>query len=413
MHIITSSAQVNIIIPKLIYLNTLLSVGLTLKIKEIIFKKIMLREKLKEKMNIQSIRKARADPHAKRKPRPCGLTIHSAIGCPNKCAYCYIQDMGFDFIEAKPYGLTGRELIYALLSNPYFLPSKWGTFLAFGSISDPFNRNVTPKTMEYLKSIESLGNPCQFSTKAYISSETAYRLSKMKIPINPLVTIITIKKAIQIEPNAPPISKRLETIRNLSKNKLKTILFLRPIIPGVTDNEIEEIFKEAKRAGAIGVVIGGLRITKKIIERLKNSNINLKPILQRIKHKQISEKQAYIRTSDLKREAITRAKKHGLIPFNSACCANAYNANVPCINLCWLRGQCTKCPNNCPSKIPQVEEKDVQEIFRTITKRKTEKIDISPNKIQIKTDLSLKRREIEILKYNLQTIFRRKIKITK
>jgi len=388
-------------------------VGLTLKIKEIVFKKIMLREHIKEKLDVQSIRKAKADPHAKRRPRPCGLTIHSAIGCPNKCSYCYIQDMGFDFTEAKPYGLNGRELVYSLLSNPYFLPSRWGTFLAFGSISDPFNRNVISKTLEYFKAIEHLGNPCQFSTKAYISSENAKKISKMKIPINPLITIVTLKKAAQIEAKAPTVWKRLETIKNLSKNKLKPMLFLRPIIPGITDNEFDEIFKEAKRAGAVGVVIGGLRVTKRIIERLKKSGINIKPILQRLKKKQLTEKQVYIKISDLKVEAIEIAKKHGLIPFNSACCANAYNANVPCINLCWLKGQCTNCPNNCPSKIPQIEKEDVQEIFRSIMKTKADEIIVSESKIQIKMKINIKKKELEILKYNLQTILRRKIEIQK
>lgn len=387
--------------------------GLTLKIKEILFKKIMLKEELKEKLNEKSIQKARADPHAKRKPRPCGLTIHSSIGCPNKCAYCYIQDMGFDFKDAKPYGLNGKELAYSLLSNPYFLPTRWGTFLAFGSISDPFNSKVAAKTMEYFRAIEQLGNPCQFSSKAYISEEDALRISKMRIPISPLITIITINKAPQIEANAPPIWMRLETIRNLSRQKLKPMLFLRPIIPGITENEFDEIFREVKKAGAIGVVIGGLRVTRRIIDRLERSGINIQPILKRIKMNKITEKQTYIKTSDLKRNAVMLAKKHELIPFNSACCANAYNAKVPCINLCWLKGQCTKCPNNCPSKIPSIDESDVIEMFKSIAKMKVSEVIISESTIKIKVGAKITRKKLEEAKYNLQVIFRRRILLSK
>ena len=38
-------------------------------------------------------REALRDHHAKRPPRPCGITIHTGIGCPLGCAYCYIYDM--------------------------------------------------------------------------------------------------------------------------------------------------------------------------------------------------------------------------------------------------------------------------------------------------------------------------------
>ncbi|RLE48920.1 MAG: radical SAM protein, partial [Candidatus Methanomethylicota archaeon] len=208
-----------------------------MNIKDLPLMKIMAKANLERKLSSASISKAKSDFHAKRKPRPCGLTIHSAIGCPNSCLYCYIQDMGFDFAEAKPYGLTGDELLYALLTNPYFIPSRWGTFLAFGSIADPFNVAATNKTIEYLNTISILGNPCQFSTKAHIDEDLALKLSSINTPISPLVTIVTIEKARILEPLAPSIEERLETIRNLKEKKLKPMLFLRPIIPGVTDNE--------------------------------------------------------------------------------------------------------------------------------------------------------------------------------
>ncbi|MEM4497864.1 MAG: radical SAM protein, partial [Nitrososphaerota archaeon] len=38
---------------------------------------------------------ARRDPHARRLPRPCGLTVHTGLGCKFGCLYCYIYDMGF------------------------------------------------------------------------------------------------------------------------------------------------------------------------------------------------------------------------------------------------------------------------------------------------------------------------------
>ena len=141
-----------------------------LSFREVVASKILLKDSLERRLSLTSIERARLDFHAKRRPRPCGLTIHSCIGCPNQCAYCYIQDIGFDFIEAKPYGLNGDELSLALLYNPWFMPRRVGTFLAFGSIADPFNPKCVDKSIEYFMKVHALlGNPCQFSTKMDLS----------------------------------------------------------------------------------------------------------------------------------------------------------------------------------------------------------------------------------------------------
>ncbi len=369
-----------------------------------------MKSELEQRLPIQSLRKARSDGHARRRPRPCGLTIHSAIGCPNKCLYCYIQDMGFDFIEARPYGLTGEELAYALILNPYFVPGIWGTFLAFGSIADPFNKNVIEKTLEYFNAIEKLGNPCQFSTKAYIRPETIKRLSSIRLPINPLITIVTIKRANKLEPNAPTVESRLKTIKNLKSAGFKPMLFLRPIIPGVNDDEFDEIFKEAKRAGAVGAVIGGFRVTKRIIERLQRAGFDIKQIIKRKPKKAVlSEEQIPIKISDLKRKAIHQAKRRGLIAFASACCANAYNAGVPCPNLCWLKGQCTNCPNKCADKVPSISESEVADLIKMLTKRKIEDASVEDSKVTVKIGFKMSRREMETIKYVIQLFTRRRV----
>jgi len=171
--------------------------------------------------------------------------------------------------------------------------------------------------------------------------------------------------------------------------------------------------KEAKRAGAIGVVVGGLRITMRIINRLRRAGINVKPILNRAPRIGIGDRQIPIRISDLKRKAISEARRIGLIPFASACCANAYIAGVPCANLCWLKGQCTKCPNNCSEKVPKIVREDAEELFRMITKRKAVILNLNERGLSLRVKDRMNRREIEIAQYIMQIIFRRRVKIEK
>jgi len=120
---------------------------------------------LKSKLPQSSIDRARGNAYSKRRPKPCGLTIHPGIGCALGCLYCYLQDMGLGkCVELSL--LSGEELVVSLLLNPRFVPGRYGTFLAFGSICEPFHHEISGKTIEYLDAIDRwLGNPCQISTK--------------------------------------------------------------------------------------------------------------------------------------------------------------------------------------------------------------------------------------------------------
>ena len=54
-------------------------------------------------MGEEAVRRAGRDPHARRPPRPCGLTVHPGRGCPNACLYCYVGDLlGTEPVEPEP-----------------------------------------------------------------------------------------------------------------------------------------------------------------------------------------------------------------------------------------------------------------------------------------------------------------------
>ena len=301
--------------------------------------------------------RALSDPHSKRAPRWCGITVHFTVNCPFSCAYCYIEDMGFSFSNPSPYPLSGREIAFALLSNPAFLPGVTGTLIAVGAVSEPFI--FFSDALGKLRWLARLGNPIQFSTKQYISStmaENIYRISyETSTPISPLVTIVTLEHYRELEKNAPSPERRLDGIKNMRDAGLKPILFLRPIMPGINSNEIDNILRSARDAGASGVVVGGFRITRKIAERLENLGFDLSEITRRLK--KIDDKQRSVPLPE-KKTIIEKAKQYGLIPWASACCANSWNAKVPCPSACFISGPCTMCPNMCsyPQHVPQEKE---------------------------------------------------------
>jgi len=319
---------------------------------EVVRKHIELKEQYERSLTDESKEKAVRDPHSRRKPRYCGLTVHFAIGgCPFRCSYCYIYDMGFRH-TASPYPLDPKELAYALLSNRNFMSGKHGTLIAVGSITEPFL--FEEKTLEFLRELSRLGNPIQFSTKKYIGKTLANALANISSRLSPLITIVTFELSNILEPYAPSPDKRLETIRNLRESGLKPCLFLRPIIIGINYDEAFEVMKAAKENGAVGVVIGSFRITYNIYLKFKDLGLDTDPILRRIDPKKLRKNPGKQYTVALRRkeklELVNFARKIGLIPFLSACCANSYISSVICPSICFETSFCTRCPNNCMDK---------------------------------------------------------------
>ena len=131
-------------------------------------------------------------------------------------------------------------------------------------------------------------------------------------------------------------------------------------MPGINDHEIPNILKAAKDAGAFGVVFGSFRVTKRILTKLMDAGLNVEALRRRVR--KIDDKQRAIHLPE-KPEYIKLARKIGLIPWNSACCANSWNAGVPCASACFIDGPTTRCPNLC--SFPK-NSADEDEIVKTL-----------------------------------------------
>ena len=300
---------------------------------------------LKNLISNDRLKRANNDYHAKREPRDCGLTIHPGIGCVYECTYCYIKDMGFPFDKISPYPLTGLELAYAVSKNPNVALGKEGTYLAIGSITEPFHPAILNRTLEYFKAISTyLKNHTQVSTKAYISLKLAKDLRSLMPRLSVLVTIIDIDG--RLEPKAPSPKLRFESIANLSKVGYRVALFLRPIIPGHSDRVLNELLELAKSYGAEGVVAGTLRVTKDILERLRDAGLDLSYIVSRLRRLPSGRKQIPIMISDLKDRVAKLCDRLGLNYYPTACAANASHYDEVCWDSCkFNRELCDELPN--------------------------------------------------------------------
>mmetsp|Transcript_82291 Transcript_82291/g.207074 ORF Transcript_82291/g.207074 Transcript_82291/m.207074 type:complete len:206 (+) Transcript_82291:3-620(+) len=192
--------------------------------------------------------------------------------------------------------------------------------------------------MEYIEAVACLGSPVQFSTKSEISARTAAMLGRILhggCPLSALVTITTIRHVRSLEPTAPSVDSRLQTIRRLALEGLSVFLFMRPLIPGACD-DFPDVLAAAKEAGAAGVVVGSLRVSKKIYRRLKQAKVaDIEAIDQQLRSRSIepealTENQVDIQDEPLRASIVAKAEQLGLTTVRRACCANAWCSKLPC-----------------------------------------------------------------------------------
>ena len=314
-------------------------------------------EKFRSSLDERDIKTALKDHHSKRGPIPCGLTIHTGIGCPYRCTYCYIYSMGFPK-RIRRYPLSPYQLVYSILSNRHFIPGRYGTLLALGSVTEPFHQVTKEYTLELISILYTLGNPIQVSTKEALEEGDIYNLLKFKDRLNILLTITTLKKPNLLEPYAPDPYRRLESAGVLIEKGVSTTLFVRPIIPGITDVEFPQILNEAGRLGFKEVILGTLRVNSDILSRLKTLPSEIYNEIVNRSPETIGRSQKPIYLRDIKEKLVKLAIRLGFKVLPAACSASIISSGQAC-------NMCRYGPCGTYDKLPRISEEEVKDFLES------------------------------------------------
>jgi DNA repair photolyase len=183
-------------------------------------------------------------------------------GCEHGCIYCYARPThaylglspGMDF-ESQIFAKTNAaELLAAELSKPGYRPSAF----ALGAVTDPYQpvERELGITREILSVLEAARHPVGIVTKSHLVTRDIDILARMaerglaKVAIS--VTTLDRTVARKMEPRAATPSRRLDAIQQLSEAGIPATVMMAPIVPGLTDHEIEGLLEAAKSAGARG-----------------------------------------------------------------------------------------------------------------------------------------------------------------
>jgi DNA repair photolyase len=191
---------------------------------------------------------------------PYELSLNPYRGCEHGCVYCYARPShayldlspGLDFetrLVAKP---DAARLLKESLCKPGYRPSQ----IALGSNTDvyqPIEREwrITRGIIEVLAEAR---HPFSLATKSALIERDLDLLAPLAEQglFHAFVSVATLDRdlARKLEPRAPTPQRRLEVIRNLSDARIPTGVMVAPIIPALTDKDMERILETAARAGA-------------------------------------------------------------------------------------------------------------------------------------------------------------------
>ena len=187
-------------------------------------------------------------------------SINPYRGCEHGCIYCFARpshsfmglSAGLDFetaLYAKP---NAAQLLAKELSKKNYRPRT----IALGTNTDPYQpiEKQWRITREILEVLEAANHPVGIVTKSALVTRDIGILSRMaakglaKVAIS--ITTLDRKLCRLMEPRAATPGLRLKTIRDLTKAGIPTSTMVAPVIPAMTDHEIERILDSAHAAGA-------------------------------------------------------------------------------------------------------------------------------------------------------------------
>lgn len=205
---------------------------------------------------------------------PFDRSINAYRGCEHGCIYCFARPThayydlspGLDFetkLFAKP---DAPHLLRAELAKRSYTPAP----LAMGTNTDPYQPiegqwRITRQCIEILAETR---HPLTITTKSDRILRDIDLLATMAREglIMTMLSITSLSADISrtLEPRAPHPEKRLAAVRALSQAGVPVWVNVAPIVPAITDHELEDILGRAAEAGAVGASYIAVRLPHEV-----------------------------------------------------------------------------------------------------------------------------------------------------
>jgi DNA repair photolyase len=201
---------------------------------------------------------------------PFNVSLNPYRGCEHGCIYCFARPThsylglspGLDFESRLFAKVNAADLLRQELARPSYQPEP----IAVGVNTDAYQPcerelNITRRVLEVLHDCE---HPVALITKSSLIERDIDLIAPMAARRQAIaaITLTTLDPAISrtLEPRAAAPARRLRTIRTLTDAGIPVRVSVAPIIPFVTEPDLERVLEAAREAGAVSAHYVVLRL---------------------------------------------------------------------------------------------------------------------------------------------------------
>ena len=203
-------------------------------------------------------------------------TLNPYRGCEHGCIYCFARpshtylgfSAGLDFESRIQFKEDAASLLEKELAHPKYKSKP----ILIGANTDAYQ--PTEKILRLTRSVLDVcarwNQPIGLITKSALIARDIDILAPMaeKNLARAAISITTLDRALarKMEPRAATPQRRLDAIKALSEAGVPVTVMTAPIVPGLTDHELESILEAAAKAGATGAGYVALRLPHEIAD---------------------------------------------------------------------------------------------------------------------------------------------------
>ena len=201
-------------------------------------------------------------------------SINPYRGCEHGCIYCYARTShaflglspGLDFetkLIVKP---NAAALFHKELSNPRYTPK----LIAIGTNTDAYQPIEKKREImrDVLEVLSAFNHPLGIVTKGTLVARDSDILAPMAtkglVRVGISITTLDAKLSRLMEPRVPAPAARLRAVRHLTDAGIPVRVMVSPVVPALTDHELEAILTAAKQAGAVAASSIVLRLPREV-----------------------------------------------------------------------------------------------------------------------------------------------------
>lgn len=207
--------------------------------------------------NVRSILTRNSSPDV-----PFNVSLNPYRGCEHGCIYCFARPThsylelspGLDFETRLFAKVNAAELLRQELAHPAYRPEP----IALGVNTDAYQ--PCERSLRITRAVLEVLHECEHPVALISKSALLERDLDLLVPmarkglVSVTMTITTLDHDIArtLEPRAASPMRRLQTVQRLSEAGVPVGVNVAPVIPFITDQDLEGILEAAVKAGAIG-----------------------------------------------------------------------------------------------------------------------------------------------------------------